>query len=376
MSEKDNSSIKSILDNLDDRTRELNCIYQLDELLNDYNSPLEDVLRQSIEIIPFGWRYTDICRVRIICEGLDVFSTDFIKTDLCQSTDIIIENNKIGTVQICYIKPMRIERGIFLFEETRLLKTIAEKIGKFILYKRLRNSIEILQKSNSSTEKKQVQENTLHTWLKNLHLMDSEIDSFLKVQVDFKKGETICKQGAISSYIMILMDGLTKNFLEGTLQKGFNFSFIKPFDFIGLSSLYGKNVHHFSGTAITGCKICLVDIELFKQVIQNNPAFAEEVMKWYCRITEGHLKRLSAIANKQALGKVADVLIYLSEKIFESNLIEPIISRKDMAELAGMSTESAVRVLSELKKDKVINIHHKGIEIVNMKLLQTLSKVG
>ncbi|MBT4728131.1 MAG: winged helix-turn-helix domain-containing protein, partial [Bacteroidetes bacterium] len=48
----------------------------------------------------------------------------------------------------------------------------------------------------------------------------------------------------------------------------------------------------------------------------------------------------------------------------------------DMAELAGMSTESAVRVLSELKKDKVINIHHKGIEIVNMKLLQTLSKVG
>jgi CRP-like cAMP-binding protein len=375
MTAKQDASITTLLNNLNERTKELNCIYQLDEVLNDFDSPLEDILKQCLDIIPIGWRYTDICRVNIQCENLNIYHPDYIKTDLSQTADIVIENKHIGHVQVCYIKPMRIERGIFLFEETRLLKTIAEKIGKFILYRNLRSSIDDLQKANRQKEHLGV-EKDLHQWLKNLHLSDEEIASFLKIQVEFKKGETICKQGAISSYIMILTKGLTKNFLEGTQEKGFNFSFIKPFDFIGLSSLYGENVYHFSGTAITSCKICLVERELFKETIRNNHRFAEEVMKWYCRITENHLRRLSASALKQALGKVADVLIYLCEKIFESNTIESIISRKDIAELAGMSTESAVRVLSELKKDKIIHIHHKGIDVINMKLLQTLSKVG
>ncbi|MBC8342701.1 MAG: Crp/Fnr family transcriptional regulator [Bacteroidetes bacterium] len=376
MHKKEDSSLKDILDNLNEKTKELNCIYRLDELLNDFDSPFEDILKRSVEIIPTGWRYSDLCKVRIRCNGLDIYSPGFIKTDLAQSANITIENAIIGTIQICYIKPLRIEKGIFLFEESRLLKTIAEKIAKFIHYKDLRKSIDELKISNQQANAEVKTENNFQNWLQSLHLTDSEIETILKIQVDFKKGEAICKQGAISSYIMILKEGLTKNYLEGNQQKGFNFSFIKPFDFIALSSLYGENVYHFSGTAITPCRICLVERETFIQLVNNNQAFAEEIMKWYCRITASHLKRLSAISNKQALGKVADVLIYLSEKIFESNMIQSVISRKDMAELAGMSTESAVRVLSELKKDKIINIHHKGIEILNMKLLQTLSKVG
>ncbi|HRU69377.1 MAG TPA: helix-turn-helix domain-containing protein, partial [Bacteroidia bacterium] len=86
--------------------------------------------------------------------------------------------------------------------------------------------------------------------------------------------------------------------------------------------------------------------------------------------------RMSCLANKQALGRIADILLYLSEKIFNGQLIENIISRKDIAELAGMSTESAVRILSELNRDKIIKIVNKGIEISNLALLKKLSIAG
>jgi CRP/FNR family transcriptional regulator len=176
---------------------------------------------------------------------------------------------------------------------------------------------------------------------------------------------------------MLLSEGLSKNYLEGVQERGFNFSIVKPFDFIGLSSLYGSNIYNFSGAALTPCSVYIIENNLFKTAILNNTKFAQNILNWYCIITERHLKRLSCIANKQSLGRVAEILLYLKDNIFGSNIIKGIISRKDIAELAAISTESAVRILSDLKKDNIINIiNNNDIEIIDEKLLKTLSLAG
>jgi CRP/FNR family transcriptional regulator len=82
---------------------------------------------------------------------------------------------------------------------------------------------------------------------------------------------------------------------------------------------------------------------------------------------------MSSIANKQALGRLSETLLYLANDIFNGKIITTNVSRKDIAELAAMSTESAVRFLSDLKKDKIIDITSNHIEILKREVLTLLS---
>jgi CRP-like cAMP-binding protein len=367
--------ISSLLQNLDERNKELNCIYLVDEALNDFDSEIESVMTNVVKIMPSGWRFTDICKAKITFNNIEIYSEGYKDTELKISSKIITDNKVIGEVSIVYVKPIKTEKRIFLTEEVSLLSTIASKLSNFFLLKKLRETIKKMEEQNNVQHTGK--EEALEHWLADMGLGKEEIPRFTHVEIFFKKGETMCKQGSITSYIMLLSEGLSKNYLEGTQEKGFNFSIVKPFDFIGLSSLYGTTTYYFSGAALTPCKVYIIENNLFRQTIESNPVFAQNIFKWYCNTTERHLKRLSCIANKQALGRIAEILLYLKNDIFNNNLIKNYISRKDIAELAAMSTESAVRILSDLKKDNIINIvNNNDIEIINEKILRTLSIAG
>ncbi len=373
MTEEQN--INSLINNLDERTKELHCIYQVDEVLNDFESDIELVLNKVIAIIPDGLRFTNICKAKIVYEDLELRSDGYKETELKLSSNVIVDNKVLGEISVVYVKPIKTEKRIFLTEEITLVNTIASKLSNFFLLRKLRQTIKEMGTRNGVQAA--TREDGISNWLKNMGLTDNEVEKFTHVKIKFKKGENMCKQGSITSYIMLLSEGLSKNYLEGVQERGFNFSIVKPYDFIGLSSLYGSALYNFSGAALTPCNVFMIDNNLFKNTIQNNPSFNLNVLNWYCNTTERHLKRLSCIANKQSLGRMAEILLYLKDDIFGSNIIKGYISRKDIAELAALSTESAVRILSELKKDNIINIiNNNDIEIVDEKLLKTLSLAG
>lgn len=366
-----------LIDTINERSKELNCLFQVDEVLSDFDCNIEDVFSLLVNFIPSGWRFDTICKVKISYNNSEWFTNNYINTELKLVSKIVVDAVVLGEITVVYIKPVRIEKRIFLTEEIILLNTIAGKISNFILLQRLKKTIKELENSQTAiVPDHSVGSQKVIQWLKLLNLTNSEIERFTKVEIKFKKSETMCKQGSLTSYIMLLCEGLSKNYLEGTQERGFNFSIVKPFDFIGLSGLYGSGLYNFSGTALTPCSVFMIENTLFKAIIANNPAFAQHIFTWYCNTTERHLKRLSSIANKQALGRIAEVLIYLKEKVFESNYVKSLISRKDIAELAAMSTESAVRILSDLKKDNIINIHGNDIEIIDEKMLKTLFLAG
>ena len=354
------------------RNRELSCLYQIDDILSDYDRDLGEILTQITNILPQAWRFPDICEITIEVDEVKASSPNFIVTDLKMVMDIIIEGNTRGNITLVYTKAIRNDKGIFTASEFQLLKTIASKLSAFVLYKQLRDTIQSLQNQEKPQQNESPDEHVVR-WLKKQDLRDEDIQKMMKVKIEFGKGETICKQGAIASYIILLTDGLSKNYLEGYHERGFNFKIIKPMDFIGLSSLYGNNLYAFSGSALNNCSAYLIDSQLFKNIVSTNQAFANRMMNWYCNTTQGHLRRLSSIANKQSLGRMAEILLYLSSDIFDGDIITNNVSRKDIAELAAISTESAVRFLSDFKKDGVIRILPNRIEILKKDVLEMIS---
>lgn len=371
--QEDNENIEIILKSLNERKKELECIYQLDELLKDFDSDLRDILTSICEVIPVGWRFSDICKVKIETADIEVWSDGFKKTELKQQSQLLIDDQPAGEITLCYIKPVRAEKGVFLPEENRLFKTVVEKINQYLSFRKLK---EIFADSLENKQKTGNNDKSFISYLRSLHLTDADIDVISKVQIDFKKGETVCKQGSFASFVMILKSGLVKAFVENAHYKNHIFKFTTPFNIIGLSSLYGDNHYHFSCQALVPSRLCLVERSSFDNIVKSNPAFAIEVMKIYSNSLQNVYDKLGCVANKQAIGKVCDALLYLSGNVFNNHIIDNTITRKDIAEYSGLATENLVRILSDLKRDNIISISNKTIEILNFETLRMLSNLG
>jgi pyruvate,water dikinase len=148
-----------------ERAKELECLYQIEELLLDDEAKLQDVCRGIVLVMPSGWQHSDICRVEIAI-GTQVFqSPDFAETAWAQKADITVQDAKVGGITVVYLKEMPdVDDGPFLRQEQRLLKTIADRLGSFMLHQQVRQEAEdrLEELERESTGEWRVALNLLH----------------------------------------------------------------------------------------------------------------------------------------------------------------------------------------------------------------------
>lgn len=197
-----------------------------------------------------------------------------------------------------------------------------------------------------------------------------------KTQVLFRKGDNLTKQGAFTSYVLFLINGLAKQYLEGDNSKTFNLRIIRPGEFLGLSALFHENKFGYSSSALTNCQAFLIEKEAIAKVIKQNGLFGFSLIKRYCEQNNNLLTVIRNITNKQMNGRLADTLLYLDTLKAEAPEIFQLLSRKDLAEFTGISTESVVKLLKTFEKDGLIGLHEKDIMLKNHNLLSEISRRG
>jgi len=197
-----------------------------------------------------------------------------------------------------------------------------------------------------------------------------------KAMVEFRKGENITKQGSFASYVLFVVDGWARQFVEFEMGKNYNLNIIQPGDFVGLSAIFSKQTFLYSAVALHDLRAYLIEKSALSEIVQSNAAFSYNLFKKQCELQSGLLDSLKGLAFKQINGRIADVLLYLNEIKESQTHIFEWISRKDLAEFAGISTESAVKTLKQFEKDKVIQLLDKDIHIVNMNKLLEISRLG
>jgi CRP/FNR family transcriptional regulator len=198
----------------------------------------------------------------------------------------------------------------------------------------------------------------------------------IKLSVQFRKGETIRKQGTYMSHVLSINSGLAKLYLEGIDQRNAIIRIVKPTNFIGGPGIYLDQLHHFTVTALVDTTVCFIDVKVFRDIIDQNKAFAHEFMKDFSRNVLSVHNRLIYLTQKQMPGRMADTLIYLFDEIFESQHIPMHLSRQDLSELSGMSRDSAVKILREFHQDGIIHISDNELILKNPEALKRISKIG
>lgn len=127
---------KLLLD-LGERVKELNCLFEMERLLYSPTASLEDIYQKTANLMPPAWKYPEIACARITVDEKRFESADFEETQWKQESRIIVNGNKVGTVEFCYREERPdIYEGPFLKEERTLISLIAERLGETIEYRR------------------------------------------------------------------------------------------------------------------------------------------------------------------------------------------------------------------------------------------------
>lgn len=209
-----------------------------------------------------------------------------------------------------------------------------------------------------------------------LNESETELINKNSVYVTFKKGEYICKQGTFASHVMFMDQGLAKVVIENK-KDSLILKIIPDGNLLGLTSIFdGNTVFQYSAIAYIDSRIRLIDINIFRQLVKSNARFASEVINI---LTGNNLQiygRFFCLTKKQSYGRLADIILCLSERIFKTNEFELLLTRKELAELTSMSTENVIRMIKKFKDDKIIDIQGKNFRVLDPKSLHNISENG
>lgn len=197
-----------------------------------------------------------------------------------------------------------------------------------------------------------------------------------KTEHQYDKGEIIIHEGSEIKDFTYIKSGLVKLSRKVTDGKDQIISFAKPFDFVSLLSIFSSSTYNYTVTALDETIICAIDLEKLKAVALKNGEFTLGLMTRISEATDKIILNNLDIRRKNLKGRIAHVLLYFANYIYKNNKFELPISRREIAEYIGMTTENVIRTMSEFRKDRILKFDGKEIEIINEKLLETISEHG
>lgn len=195
-------------------------------------------------------------------------------------------------------------------------------------------------------------------------------------EASFMKGEIILSEGVLTDHIVYLRCGLVKEYGIGDQYQEFILQVVKPNSYLGLHSIFSDSLNHYSYMALTNVKVCFIKLSVFSKFIRENGRFAYAILSSVCNDSVGNYHRFINQHQKKIYGKVADVLLYFSRVIFDSqNFILPL-SRKEIASMIGTSRESVSKQICGFESDNILKINGRSITILDMDRLKQISRIG
>lgn len=215
---------------------------------------------------------------------------------------------------------------------------------------------------------------------KSMPFMKLSVDELIhinknRVDVSFKKGEAIFKQGVLAGHIAFIKSGLVKVYREHG-DSELILSLESKGKMIGLQAIFSQNIYPYSVAAYDDVTACLLDINSVRELIGKNAKFGEQILNIINEESLFSYNRMACLTLKQLNGRFADLLLCLSLRIYKRKVFNIPLSKKDMASITNMSQESMSRVLKDFTKDKIIDLKGNKISILNFEKIRHLSVVG
>jgi CRP-like cAMP-binding protein len=192
----------------------------------------------------------------------------------------------------------------------------------------------------------------------------------------YHKGEIINLEGEKITDFKYLRTGLVKLFRRSSNGEEQVITITRPFEFVSNMSIFSDDRYKYSVSALEDSIVCSVKLEFIKDLFLKNGGFASNLLTKISMINDKIINQTLDIRQKNLVGRVAFVLVYFTREIYKSRVFDLPVSRKEIADYIGMSTANVIRTMSEFKRDGIIKIFGKTIEVVDLDKLEIISKRG
>ena len=196
------------------------------------------------------------------------------------------------------------------------------------------------------------------------------------IEIRFKTGERIIKEGTFTQNIVFIKSGVFKIHQAGPVQRDEILKINKGPVFAGVSDVFANKIHSYSITALGDVISCFIDYTGYKHLIENNGKFAMEVMRILSTDIVEHYNFFVNKIQKQLNAKLADSLLYFADSIYGDDVIDIPLTRTELGEYIGTSRESVTKIIHDFIEDKVIEVEGKHIKLLNKDLLKKISQAG
>lgn len=209
-------------------------------------------------------------------------------------------------------------------------------------------------------------------------LSHDELDYLVKYssQKYYRKGEFIIKEGDEVNTISFLKRGLLKLYTKNPEHKDQIISIARPNDCVGLLSVFSSDHFNYNLTAIEDSVLYTIELSAIKHILFKNGAFGLHLLQNISRAADVIIRKNIEMSKKNICGRIAFCLLAFSENVYHNTSFDLPVSRKEIAELIGMTTENVIRVFSEFRHDGIIAIQNKTITILNIERLKLIEKNG
>ena len=197
-----------------------------------------------------------------------------------------------------------------------------------------------------------------------------------KVEKEYAQGASIIKEGTLISDFTYLKSGLVKLYRSDHSGKEQIITIAKPFDYVSLLSVFSNDHYNYSVAALEDSVTCNIKMEDIRSIVRDNGNLALNLLKRMSKVADKIILDSLEIRTKHLRGRVAFLLIYFSREVYFSPEFDLPLSRKEMAEFVGMTTENVIRTLSEFRRDGILKIYGKTIHIANMDTLKSIAEFG
>jgi CRP-like cAMP-binding protein len=194
-----------------------------------------------------------------------------------------------------------------------------------------------------------------------------------------KKGQFLFKEGDKSRGLICLASGKAKVFKDGVGGRGQILKMVRQQGFIGFKGLFSDNPWSVSAIALEDSAICTFEKNTLVRILKKNPELALKFIKviadelWYSN------NRTVSLTQKHIRGRLAESLLILRDTYgFEADgkTLRVLMSREDIANLSNMTTSNAIRTLSNLAAEKIIEIKGRRISILDNNHIEHISELG
>lgn len=192
------------------------------------------------------------------------------------------------------------------------------------------------------------------------------------VSINFKKGQDIYLEGTPSKGVFCVQSGKVKVYKK-CLERNLTIGLGSNSDLLGLASMFNGGVYTNSAKCLEDSHICFVPKKTFVNLLSSNQDMMMNMLKQSCT-ENGRLSNiLRDLKCRNTLSRLACAVHTMYDRfgLDENKCINITLTRKEISEIAGTTTESAIRILNDLKKEKVIAFYNNKIRILDMdKLLK------